>query len=73
MVASLSHVIILLTSLLSSLQNGHSGGGRAILRESGRVLYFRGGFREAELSRGRTFLSVIRSGRSTSGDGSESS
>lgn len=43
------------------------------MRESGRVLYLRGSFREAELPRGRTFLSVIRSGRSTSGDGSESS
>lgn len=43
------------------------------MRESRRVLYLRGSLRKAELPRGRTFLSVIRSGRSTSRDGSESS
>jgi len=55
------------------LQNGHGRGGRAILREPGRVLHLRRGVSEAELPRGRAFLSVIRSGRSTVGDGTESS
>jgi len=37
------------------------------------MLHLCGGFCEAKLSRGWTFLSVIRSGRFTPGDGSESS
>lgn len=37
------------------------------------MLHLCGGIREAKLSRGRIILSVIRSGGSTSGDGSESS